>query len=114
MDIAARKTLAENVKSLREHRGWSQTDLESRSGVRQTTISALERGVHGSSIDTISGLARAFNLPAWALLVPNLPADARDQNLLKVLAAYIQLPSTGRAELDRVAEAETRYHSLKA
>jgi DNA-binding XRE family transcriptional regulator len=39
---------ADQIKSLREHAGWSQQDLADRLGVRQQTVSDWELGIHTS------------------------------------------------------------------
>jgi transcriptional regulator with XRE-family HTH domain len=70
-DEATRQALAHNVRSLREARGWSQKDLAHAAVfVKQTTISAIERGLHAATIHSISNLAAALRVPPWSLLVP--------------------------------------------
>jgi transcriptional regulator with XRE-family HTH domain len=113
MDRSARKVLAENVKALRDHHGWSQAELAGHSGVKQTTISAIEREIHAATVDTISGLAIAFRVSLWSLLIPNIRAANHRAGAAKLLQAYVRLPDEARQEIDRVAEAETRYHSIR-
>lgn len=55
------------VKELREERGWSQTELSDRSGVRQAAISAAENG-KPLTLDTIEKLADAFGINARFLI----------------------------------------------
>jgi transcriptional regulator with XRE-family HTH domain len=51
------------VLRLRLYRGWSQMDLERGSGVDQTTISRLERGVHrGLSIWRLAAILDALHV----------------------------------------------------
>ena len=104
-----REILSANVSDLRTRRAWSQTALAKRSGVKQTTISAIERGQHAATAVSLEGLARAFGCPTWALLLPELPDDATLRRLDPLLQTYTHLPPQGRNEVDRVAEAETRY-----
>lgn len=56
------------LKRLRGARGWKIKELERRSGVDATTISALENGRRKARIDTLGLLARAFNIPIDELL----------------------------------------------
>ena len=104
-----RKILSVNIADLRNRRDWSQVELAQKSGVKQTTISAIERAQHSPRADTLEGLAHAFGCPTWALLLPGLPDDATLRRLDPLLQTYRQLPPQGRAEMDRVAEAEARY-----
>jgi transcriptional regulator with XRE-family HTH domain len=70
-DQTTRKALADNVRLLRDARGWSQMDLAKRSVfVKQSTVSAIERGVHAATIHSISNLAAALDVTPWSLLVP--------------------------------------------
>ena len=70
-DEATRQALAHNVRSLREARGWSQMELAKQSlFVKQSTVSAIERGVHAATIHSISNLAAALRVTPWILLVP--------------------------------------------
>lgn len=113
MEPNVKETLAANVLALREHHGWSQTELEKRSGVKQTTISAVERAVHAATIDTLSGLAYAFRVSPWSLLIPGVSPANHRTGASKLLEVYVQLPDSGREQLDRVADAESRYHAIR-
>jgi transcriptional regulator with XRE-family HTH domain len=113
MDDTTRKALADNVRSLRDHHGWSQTELAKRSGVKQTTISALERGVHAATIDTITNLAVALRVTPWSLLMPGIPPTNHRAGAARLMDIYVHLPEAGQEQVDRVAEAESRYHRIK-
>lgn len=114
MDHSALAILAANVKRLRDAEGWSQPDLARVSGVAQTTISAIENAKHKASIEKVESLARAFRMPTWALLMPDIdPALFRGNGLNKIVNAYIALPQDGRNEIARVSEREARYNIEK-
>ena len=50
------------VRELREQRGWSQSEVARRAGVRQATLSAIERGkTEGIDFETLERLAIAFD-----------------------------------------------------
>lgn len=55
------------LKRLRKKQGLSQTDLSVRSGVLQTTISAIERGTDPTG-KTLMSLAKALNTTTDELL----------------------------------------------
>jgi transcriptional regulator with XRE-family HTH domain len=52
-----------SLRRRRRGRGWSQFELESRSGVDQGTISAIEVGRSKPTMETVRRLAGAFGLP---------------------------------------------------
>lgn len=55
------KLLASRIKSLRENKGWTQTDLENASGVAQAHISRLETSKTPSvSVAVLSQIADAL------------------------------------------------------
>lgn len=111
MDIETRKIVGGNVKRLRELRGWNQGQLERHcTGTKQTTISSVERGIKAATIDTLSDIAKALNVPSWALLIPT---DKMSVEQLKALGAvvncYVASSEDGQSQIRRVAEAEERY-----
>lgn len=70
-------TLRDNVRRLMDQHGWSQRKLAEASGLSQAGIGYLLRYKDGQdrhpTTETIDGLAKAFELDAWQLFVPNLP-----------------------------------------
>jgi transcriptional regulator with XRE-family HTH domain len=62
-------TLGERIAALRGHRGWSQRELARRSGVRQSLLSELERGMKTDTTGrTLVKLARALSVSTDTLL----------------------------------------------
>ncbi|MFD1410771.1 helix-turn-helix domain-containing protein [Lapidilactobacillus gannanensis] len=57
----------ESLKMLRQQQGMSQTELSIKSGVLQTTISAIERGTDPTG-RTLVSLAKALNVSTDKLL----------------------------------------------
>lgn len=55
------------VKELRWERQWSQEDLSRYSGLHNTAISKMERGVRAPEFHTVVALAVAFEVPAGRL-----------------------------------------------
>lgn len=111
MDTSTRKIVAANVKRLRLARNMTQTDLGKRSGAGQTTVSSIENPDGKSpTLETLSLLASALNVPEWTLLVDGAALDAGQLNSLDHLVhTYACLPATGKSQVHRVAEAEERY-----
>lgn len=54
------ETFGALVRRLRGASGWTQWELAGRSGLEQTTISAVERDKGGRTIGTVRALARAL------------------------------------------------------
>lgn len=76
-------SLAENVEFLAEYRGWrksrnkksgevavSQTTIEERTGVAQTTISGIVTQGKMPRLSTLEKLAHGFDVELWQLLAP--------------------------------------------
>ena len=63
-----RHTLAQNIKRLRESRGWSQEFLAEECGLHRTYLSGIERGKRNVSIDNLERLSNALEVSAGELL----------------------------------------------
>jgi transcriptional regulator with XRE-family HTH domain len=59
--------IAERLKAFREHRGMSQGDIEKRTGLLRPYISRVENGHTVPSIETLEKMARAMEVPMYAL-----------------------------------------------
>lgn len=59
---------ASHVRARRRQLGISQEELAHRADVHRTFVSQLERGVSNISIDNISRISDALEVPAWELL----------------------------------------------
>jgi transcriptional regulator with XRE-family HTH domain len=57
------------LREVRERKLMTQEELAQRSGLTQTSISALERGVHAPRISTIRKLAAALEVDPDELIV---------------------------------------------
>jgi transcriptional regulator with XRE-family HTH domain len=111
MEIETRQLVAANVKRLRQARHMTQTQLGERSGVGQTTVSSVEQpGGKSPTLETLAAIARALDVPEWTLLVDGAALDATQLKAMDALVhAYAALPSSGKTQVLRVAEAEERY-----
>ena len=66
MDI--RQIFAQNLRTARQAKGFSQEELAHRAGLDRTYISALERSVYSATVDVVDRLAVAMDMEASALL----------------------------------------------
>jgi transcriptional regulator with XRE-family HTH domain len=60
--------VAQNVKRLREARGWTQAELARRIGVKRPYVTMIEAGVRTVSLDLLRTLARVFHVKPGRLL----------------------------------------------
>ena len=56
------KQIGNLVRRARKRRGWSQTELGEKAGLRQETISLIETGNPATKIDTILAVLAALDL----------------------------------------------------
>lgn len=57
------------IKTLRERRGWSQSELARKAGIRQGVLSDIESGkTKHPRIDTIAAIAQALGVPMEKLM----------------------------------------------
>ncbi len=59
--------IGERLKAIREHKDMSQGDIEKRTGLLRCYISRVENGHTVPAIETIEKLARAMEVPMYAL-----------------------------------------------
>lgn len=69
-EVAWRRTFAANLRDARDQLRFSQTELAERAGVKQNTVSDLERAAINPSFGVIVRLARAVGVSPPALLNP--------------------------------------------
>ncbi|ETD86394.1 helix-turn-helix domain-containing protein [Rhodobacter capsulatus] len=56
------KQIGAVIQRTRKNLGWSQSDLAERAGLRQATISTIERGESPARIDTLLSVLGALDL----------------------------------------------------
>ena len=106
--------LVKNVARLMAERGDTQTTVAARGGISQRAVGyiATYGKTHHTSptLRTVEGLAKAFDVPAWMLLIPDMPLDLlAGHRLPDLIENYCEASSVGRDTVDRVAAAEARY-----
>src|SRR4051812_2937934 len=68
------KVVGTNLRRLRTERSLSLSDLGRTSGVAKATLSALEGGRGNPTLETLSALAAALQVPMGDLITPGDPA----------------------------------------
>lgn len=69
-----RGILAQNIKSFREHRGWSQAELAAQSDISIPFLSEIERGNKWPFPDTLSKIVEALNIKVHDLFREDTPS----------------------------------------
>jgi len=109
--LETRAVLAKNLRILMERREWTQTALKEKSGVSQRHISSLLNQQQDCTTEILAGLALAFRLPGWLLLVPDLSAELLDaQDIPLLIQRYIKAGPEGRSLLNIMAERESHHN----
>jgi len=62
------KTFAQNVRTLRLQKGWSQEELARRADLHRTYIGAIERHERNVSLLNVERIAKAFKVDVKDLL----------------------------------------------
>ena len=60
--------MATRLKTLRQRRGWTQTELAARAGLHRVFIAKLEAGAQDPSLTTLEKLARALGVKVSRLI----------------------------------------------
>ena len=80
-----RQILAQNIKSFREHRLWSQADLAANSDISIPFLSEIERGNKWPFPDTLGKIASALNVQIHELFRSKTSTDSeRDYTAMVV------------------------------
>lgn len=107
-----REVVAENVSTLLRLRGWSQEELERRSGVAQKTVSNIVRS--GSTMTgKLAAIAYAFGLEPWMMLLPKAWEIKQPKKLDTLLQDYMACDREGQEHIERSAEKEAAYQKAK-
>jgi transcriptional regulator with XRE-family HTH domain len=114
MQSSATLDLVENVRRLMKDEGWSQTELAKRAGISQRAVSYLlnyrDAQDRHPTTETIEGIAGAFGLQVWQLMIPDLPLELlQSQRFSKLIENYRDAPEEGRRQVERIAESEVKY-----
>ena len=96
---------AENVKRLREQRGWSQVRLAMEAHVSQQSISFIERGRNEPSAEMIRALAKALGVSSSEIIDGTADESrAASRKEIRLLEIFHQLNTSGQDFLISQAE----------
>ncbi len=108
------ETLARNLNFLMEKHGYSEKEMEKRSGVSSKTINNMRNAKHTATIENAEKVAGVFGLKGWQLIVPGLAADlVESKDLSATMANYAAADDEGRKAIARLAEREAQYNTKK-
>lgn len=68
------QTFLDNVRARRKELGWTQAEVAKRLGISQATYANIESGRNTPTLEMVEKIARALNVGAVQLLVPQLVA----------------------------------------
>ena len=88
--VAVARTLADDLRRLREDAGVSQRALARASGIDQSVISRAEAGLESPGIQTYALLAAALGADLSARLYPNAGPAIRDRHQARIIEALVQ------------------------
>ena len=103
-------SLAEKMRTLRQKRGWSHSDLARATGIPQPTIWRLEKGnIEHPKADTLVALASAFKIPVDYLVQDGYqltPTDLlrTDDDVRAMIEIYSSLSAQDRQAVTRIAK----------
>ena len=99
--IIIRKILAQNIKSFREHRLWSQADLAENSDISIPFLSEIERGNKWPFPDTLGKIANALNVQIHELFREDIPTIKEHDYTAMVIKEVI---TAQKAMIDNISK----------
>lgn len=104
--------IGERIRSLREAKGFSQGDIEKRSGLLRSYISRVEGGYTAPSLATIDKFAKALGVQPYQMLLNDgakrRPTSSREDRAVsrsanRLLRTYQGLSASNRRLLISIA-----------
>jgi len=93
-----RAVLAQNIKSFRIHRGWSQADLAEKADISIPFLSDIERGNKWPYPDTLSRLAKALKVDVCELFREESPLTNENRDYIARIIKEILIAQKETAE----------------
>jgi transcriptional regulator with XRE-family HTH domain len=120
------REVGDHIRRLREMRGLSRRQLARKSGVRRSTVAAIERGRHTPTLDELDAIAEAVDVEPETLTPAPVVEftlatgagggvrgqDAFDALLREYLAMVVDLRSGTRAEPDSLRQGDLSQLAL--
>lgn len=110
--------LAGNVRRLMDANSDSQASLAARAKVSQRAIGDLmtygRSHFKNPTLKTIEGIAIAYGVPVWVLMLPDAPIDLlNDSSVPSLVEGFVSLGPVGRAAVQNTLSQETRYQDSR-
>lgn len=84
--------IGKNLKNMRKINGLSQVELAEKTGLRQSTISCIEKGTNKPAIETIMLLASAMDCSVSEIIgdsrKPEISINAKEKELLSIFDQF--------------------------
>lgn len=93
------------IREIRKAQRVTQEVLAERIGTSQSNISEIEKGKHNPTLDTLTRIADALNVPVGDLFESE---PAKDDAVRRFLAVYEELPTDARLKIIELAELMAR------
>lgn len=106
--VLSKKEIGQRLRAIRQERGISQVELAAALGTYQTTVSAIERGVRGLTIQQVVKLASALGVSSDRILTQPAAGEERtlkDRRFLRRLEKVERLPKRDQQALLRTIDA---------
>jgi len=106
--VLSKKEIGQRVRAIRQERGISQVELAAALGTYQTTISAIERGVRGLTVQQVVKLAAALGVSPDRILTQAKASQdplLKDRRFLRRLQKIERLPKRDQQALLRTIDA---------
>ncbi len=100
-------TIGEKIKALRKKRGWSQSDLGERTGIKPQNISKYEKNKTIPRESTLQVFAEVFEMPVAEFTQLSAPTDipGLDPEIAEYMRAIPTLDEEDQAAVKRLLKA---------
>lgn len=121
-----RKVLSDNIKNLMQHHDVlnSQSEIARRCGLPQRTVGRILNGETQANLSSIVGIATAFGIEPWQILVPGLDPsdlprlrsvpDEQAAAIQKLTKAISEMPGIEKLFAEIVAPERDKEHEKRA
>lgn len=104
---APRKVLADNLRALKDRHGYTQTEIADKADISQRYVSSVLNQEQDPTTEIVDALSRAFGLPTWLLLVPELSVELLDSQDIPLLVRHFAgADPDGQSALSKLAQRE--------
>ena len=96
--------IGENIRLRRAQLRLTQVDLSKKTGIKQPTISAIEKGVNKPTIETAALISDALGCTVSDLIGQTMTSESENPELSNLLLIFDQLNDAGKRFLIQQAE----------